>query len=385
MTDEELLPGFESLGDNCEFGLVQRSAGVERVGFFRFNFAPLSSLLRALDTGFADVDAPENFEIFIERNNELMVRIRAYQFQYHTHVDRGSIELEKLRAQQLKVIRFLADKFLADLRAAQMIFVRKGHDSLTLSEMQRLLDALHRHGPVTLLWVVPQDDAHPAGLVEVIGPQLLRGFVDRFAPYDDAKDWSPSWFSVCRAAHLLCKSGGPPGTSLQCESPVPLPNLIRGAASFSGSGWWYPPHAGWKFTTEIPRHGPNAAIIKHILLQATTYETGCIYGYNSSNGVASGTVYSASAWVWLPDDFAGSEVGAVFNGFPSIKMVNAHIGRRNTWQRVWVSARIPTGVANANPSLNVLAPTGTTLFSTMWRLEMGVHPSESLRALAAET
>ena len=57
-TDKEILGHFESLGDNCEFGLVQRAAGVEQLGFFRFNFAEMPGLLKALDSAFADMDQP---------------------------------------------------------------------------------------------------------------------------------------------------------------------------------------------------------------------------------------------------------------------------------------------------------------------------------------
>lgn len=36
MLPSELVARFESLGDNCEFGLVQRHFGAEPVGVFRF-------------------------------------------------------------------------------------------------------------------------------------------------------------------------------------------------------------------------------------------------------------------------------------------------------------------------------------------------------------
>ena len=36
--DLELLRYFESLGENCEFGFVQRCVGLESPSLFRFNF-----------------------------------------------------------------------------------------------------------------------------------------------------------------------------------------------------------------------------------------------------------------------------------------------------------------------------------------------------------
>lgn len=55
----EILGQFESLGDNCEFGLVQRIGGIEPLGLLRFAgfHIPveyrLNRLLDALERGFS--------------------------------------------------------------------------------------------------------------------------------------------------------------------------------------------------------------------------------------------------------------------------------------------------------------------------------------------
>jgi drug/metabolite transporter (DMT)-like permease len=203
MSDRELLGQFESLGDNCEFGLAQRMLGGEPLGFFRFNWAALPALIRALDDDFAEVMRAEQIEIYPDAHRDLMVRIRDYEFHYHTQVREGDVEIEVLRAQQLKAIRFLARKLLADLRSGEKVFVRKGRDSVSLDEMQRLLRALRRHGPVTLLWVVVADAAHRAGTVEMVQPGLLKGYIDRFAPYEDVPNFSRVWLDVCRNAYRI--------------------------------------------------------------------------------------------------------------------------------------------------------------------------------------
>ena len=54
---------------------------------------------------------------------------------------------------------------------------------------------------LSLLWVLPADATHPSGMVEVLLPGLLRGYVDRFAPYSNAPDISlPAWTDLCEAA-----------------------------------------------------------------------------------------------------------------------------------------------------------------------------------------
>ena len=61
--------------------------------------------------------------------------------------------------------------------------------------------ALNESGRNWLLWMVPADAAHPSGVVEVLLPGLLRGYVDRFAPQEDAHDLSlAAWTRVGEAA-----------------------------------------------------------------------------------------------------------------------------------------------------------------------------------------
>ena len=64
--------------------------------------------------------------------------------------------------------------------------------------------ALNRHGEATLLWVVPAEKDRPAGTVEVVMPGLLKGYIDRFAPDDNAHDLSfEGWLRVCANACVL--------------------------------------------------------------------------------------------------------------------------------------------------------------------------------------
>ena len=45
------------------------------------------------------------------------------------------------------------------------------------------------------------DDAHPPGTVERIEPGLMKGYMDRFAPGEDAHNMSlDCWVTLCRNA-----------------------------------------------------------------------------------------------------------------------------------------------------------------------------------------
>ena len=202
MTDSDILRAFESLGDNCEFGLVQSSLGVEQLGFFRFNSVSADALLRVIETGFADFENFAGPDIEVACNDELIVHIPDYGFRYHTFYRRGDVDVDELRRQQTRVVRFLARKFRDDLRAAEKIFIRKSATA-SFEEIAALHAALRRHGDTTLLWVTLAKDKGQAGEVEMLGPRLLKGYMDRFSAYNDATASSFAWFAVCRAAHAL--------------------------------------------------------------------------------------------------------------------------------------------------------------------------------------
>jgi hypothetical protein len=93
-----------------------------------------------------------------------------------------------------------------ELGEGDKIFVYKRNAPVTDEEVLPLLMALRRRGDNTLLWVVPTERNRPAGSVEVMMPGLLKGYMDRFAPEDDAYDFSfENWMKVCANALALAR------------------------------------------------------------------------------------------------------------------------------------------------------------------------------------
>ena len=199
---EQLAVQFESLGDNCEFGLVQRHLGAEPLGLLRFTFIELVHLLRGLRTGFAGLGDPGTTHVATEgKDREYVVRETAYGMTYHTFQYEADTSLDAIRRQQSASLNFLRRKFMEDTAAGEKIFVIKRGDPLRPEEILPIFAALNDLGRNWLLWVVPADSAHTPGTVEVLLPGLMRGYVDRFAPYDDAHSLSlPTWTAVCEAA-----------------------------------------------------------------------------------------------------------------------------------------------------------------------------------------
>ena len=101
-------------------------------------------------------------------------------------------------------------KLVEDLTNGEKIFVYHGMDPLSSSEGKELASALQAYGPATLLWVELADEVHAAGTVEQLEPGLLKGYMDRFAPGENAHDLSlDCWVSVCRNAYRIWKTQEP--------------------------------------------------------------------------------------------------------------------------------------------------------------------------------
>ncbi|HEX3536706.1 MAG TPA: hypothetical protein VHU15_08055 [Stellaceae bacterium] len=214
---EQLMMRFESLGENCEFGLAQRRCGAEPLGLLRFASAPLPVLLAALKARFEGVGDSDQIEIRVSGNHqEYLVIDRRYGFLYHPWVLVGEADPEDIRRREEKRLPFLKRKLIEDLTEARKIFVYRGMRRLPQPLVLRLVTALREYGPATLLWVELQDDKHPAGTVEPLTAGLLKGYIDRFAPGENAHALSlDCWIALCRNACRLAgalenSAGSPP-------------------------------------------------------------------------------------------------------------------------------------------------------------------------------
>jgi len=211
----ELAAGFESIGDNCEFGLVQRRCDTEPLGLLRFTGSLSNDIVRGIDREFEGIGEPEDITPRLEGeagNREFMIHERKYGLIYHTFVYEGERTADLMRQQEATRLKFLRRKFLEELDAGEKIFVFKRGTPIAESEILPLFLALNRRHPNTLLWVVPEEAGHPSGSVEVLMNGLLKGYIDRFAPGDNAHDFSfEAWVKLCVNAFLLNRIMRAPG------------------------------------------------------------------------------------------------------------------------------------------------------------------------------
>ncbi len=120
-----LLLGFESLGQDCELGLVQRRFGAEPLGLFRWNFVEPELLCEALASGFDGFGAEANTEMALWKDDEYYLRDRRWGFAFHTWVTRHEVDGDEHFSKMSRRLTYLKDKFLADLASAEKVFVLK--------------------------------------------------------------------------------------------------------------------------------------------------------------------------------------------------------------------------------------------------------------------
>jgi hypothetical protein len=239
LPDSELVLKFESLGDNCELGLVQRKVGVEPLGLFRFAGAPLRHLTEAMEARFEGMADPAWIRVLPE-NGEYMVKLAKYDFVYHADVKIGGMDPEVLHKQQSRTVGFLVRKLLDDLENPSKIIVFRQNEPLLADDLMDLRLALAAYGPATLLWVQAARPGHPPNTVVRVDDRLMVGFVRRLAPRDHVPDLDvESWLAVLRKAYAL-SLGIAPAAAAEPKRTEIVFGKGGNTAGCTGYGWSAP-------------------------------------------------------------------------------------------------------------------------------------------------
>jgi hypothetical protein len=206
-----LLARFESIGENCEFGIVvQRLAGIEPLGLLRWANIPAPKLLQILNERFAGAGDPEN-TLLESKTSEYHLVDRCY-FGMHTFVNVGQTTEEEFFPRMCRHLRFLKDKLIEDLTDGEMIFVHKStFTPPALEEMRLLKAAIRRYGNATLWFVRRPPSPELDGAVEVVEDGLLVRYLSRLTSNPQAvRDYAADWFALCRAAERLVPAPSQP-------------------------------------------------------------------------------------------------------------------------------------------------------------------------------
>jgi hypothetical protein len=228
MTD--ILQHFESLGDNCAFGLAQRKGGCEVLGLLRFANAPLKSLMLALDDEFRA--ASDRAGLGLRQPDgpagEYCLYAERYGIRWHTNVFAGDLDEDTIFAQQTMRLTYLRRKFYEALRTGRKIMTisraeprkhpiplpfagepnlwEERSEPLRFAEVLPLFLRLNQYGPNTLLYLTRCAHGRRSGTVELVAPGVMHGYVDDFViGPDPARKDHAAWLRVAVNAWLLDK------------------------------------------------------------------------------------------------------------------------------------------------------------------------------------
>lgn len=204
LTPSELVANFENFGDNCEFGLVQRACGVEALGLYRFSSSSTSGIIDGLVREYEGLGQQGTLLPYVAPDGEYIISESVYGLRYHTYTFESQMPVARLQKIHSTALRRLSRCLLDDLAVARKLLVRKSNEPVSLSEMLPLYWEVRRLGNNTLLWVMQEDDGHPAGHVEILDNGLMCGYVDRLANMVNPSEPSiASWLEVCTNALAL--------------------------------------------------------------------------------------------------------------------------------------------------------------------------------------
>ena len=204
---QALMLGFESLGDNCEFGLVQRHFGAEPIGLLRWAAIWVWELLDGLTDGFERLGDVDDFVLDVS-TQYYASRSVAYRMPISTYLPLGSADPVALIPKIRRRLLFLRRKLLEDLASGEKIFVYKSMDDLSDADALALHGALQRYGRNRFLGVRRADADNPPGTVRCLAPGLAIGHIARFGNEGGGWDidWD-NWLAVCRAAAEVLVAG----------------------------------------------------------------------------------------------------------------------------------------------------------------------------------
>ncbi len=191
-----LLMRFESLGDSCEFGIVQRRFGAEPLSLLRWTGTSPELLTAAFRARLEGVGDPEFTELRVH-HNEYQTSDRRFHMLAHTFTMEWTTPFDKFYESQCKRMEFLRRKLLEDIRNSEKIFVY-GSARMTDELALELYESMREIGvDVKLLCLRLPGIGLPASSVRQLRGGLMIGAIDRFSTVDTAVE---DWLEVCRLA-----------------------------------------------------------------------------------------------------------------------------------------------------------------------------------------
>lgn len=177
---------FESLGDNCEYGFVQRKHGCEESSLLRWGISHPETLLNGIESNFEGL---YQFENLVPHNNKMVNDIHT-GFKFHTKMQSNNgiflhdyEERFLIHKEELEKIKHLRKKFINNIKNPRKHYIYKKNAGLDFRFCSKLAETISSKGPGCVLVVHLSDADHASGSVMKVEDNLYFGYIDSFAGY----------------------------------------------------------------------------------------------------------------------------------------------------------------------------------------------------------
>jgi hypothetical protein len=179
-TAQQIMTKCCSLGDNCEFGVVQALYDAHPFDLFRWASISTPQLERLLGDRLEQVGVSQHFTAKPNVDGEWDILDRHYGVDWHTFSSVDEFTEEAVIKRESVRMAWLAKKLLSDLTAGVRPFVRVGprdkpEDGTTILQLIQSFNPKNK-----LLWVVQADADNPAGSVRRIDDGFVVGYLPEF-------------------------------------------------------------------------------------------------------------------------------------------------------------------------------------------------------------
>jgi hypothetical protein len=182
---------FESIGDNCELGFMQKQKGVDQGALLKWcrimSHLDLIKILTLPREQFYIKDnlAPIYDDMLVDKSSNIQFHTSLFSEEGDGVRKFVALDLKFDTIYQLEYEKkiYMYDKFFSNLRSAGKIYVYKMNECNDISIAEEILRCLKIYNPNNNLLYVTDLDKERAGSVEMLKPNLYRGFIKSFAPY----------------------------------------------------------------------------------------------------------------------------------------------------------------------------------------------------------
>lgn len=203
---------FESIGDNCEFAFFLRESGCDDGSMFRWTLIKnYESFLNLLNNDFKNIYKYEN----LVPSWQDMVLDKSCNICFHTTMYSDNIsdrwqwrfseeKNREIHGNELEKIEYLIDKFKKGVSSGNKTYVLKSNSNNLDDLALKISKYLISKGKCNILYVKEADKSNSSGSVRKITENFFVGFIDRFADYSRANEYSrQGWELLLKSYNAL--------------------------------------------------------------------------------------------------------------------------------------------------------------------------------------